>query len=407
MTAYSEESAKLLYAELNGSGETYEISLRNADEIMKEFRSLKEKIDSATTSVDEKARLTAAKESLEPIAKRSITDAKSNEEKFHQKVAAVAKTEGKPVVEVLKKLATYHKDSTTQRIIRCLQFAQSVDILFVYDVTGSMSPHIKALSSHIRGVIEDLNRLNKYLKPRLGLVGYRDPEDGDKHFDIYPFHESITNFEKKLKSVESQVGGGGDPCEDVIGALQKATDFNWLHQNRLLFLCADAPCHGKDYHDLSEGSDNYFLDGLGVASEPLHKLIDEGVQVIFWKINDTTDKMIRKFNEEASRSPTKRLFPGDRPRHEYISSEDMTGMSGEMLLTSMRRSLCTAISASFSTSTARVKGAKSIKHALKSVGKLAAITEEEIGDISRTSDDVPDPSLPLDVIERAGERRLG
>lgn len=303
----------------------------------------------------------------------------------------------------------YHKNSTTQRIIEQLKFAQSLDIAFVFDVTGSMSPYIKELSSHIRGVLEDLGSINRYLRPRLGLVGYRDPEDGDNHFDIYPFHESVTKFEEKLKAVESLVGGGDDACEDVIGALQKATVLQWRHQNRLLILCADAPCHGKEYHDFpdNDGFDNH-REGLGFASEPLlHDLIEKGVAVIFWKINYTTDKMIRKFNEEASRSPTKRSFPGDRPRDEYISSEVMADMRGEVLLTSMRSSLYTAISASISSSMSRVKGSKTIGHSIKRVSKMASIPEELCHDILRTSNDVPLPSPTLlDAIERAGERRL-
>jgi hypothetical protein len=365
-------SDAMLYEALNDIGEEAEDKKRQVDAIMAKVGAVREKLESPSITAAERTKLATAVAELKPIAEASITEAKEAQDKFDRKVTIVATETRKDAIEVLGALASYHQRIATAKVLEQLKFAQTLDILFVYDVTGSMSPHIKTLSSNIRKILGDISGLNKYLRPRLGLVGYRDPEDGAGHFDIYPFDGSVTKFEHKLEQVERSVGGGGDQCEDVIGALQKATSFEWSQQNRIIFLCADAPCHGTEYHD---GCGDNHPSGLGTPSQPIfHQLIEKGVQVVFWKINGTTDKMIRKFNEEASRSPTQRSFPGERPRNEYISTDPMSGGS---IAESMRDSIMRSVSASLSKSSSRVK-AKDIKHTMKKAAtKLASIPEDE------------------------------
>lgn len=51
--------------------------------------------------------------------------------------------------------------------------------------------------------------------------------------------------------------GGGDAAEDVVGGLEKAlNDFKFTTEgHNLVFLIADCPCHGKQYHNIQ--SDDY------------------------------------------------------------------------------------------------------------------------------------------------------
>lgn len=186
-----------------------------------------------------------------------------------------------------------------------------------------------------------------------------------------------------MKQVTCDVGGGDDQCEDVVGALQKATLFDWKQQNRIIFLCADAPCHGTDYHD---GCNDNHPRGLGVPIEPiLHDLINKGVQIVFWKINGTTDKMISKFNQEASRCSSQKAFPGERPRNEYISTDKMNAISiGE----SMKASFIKSVTSGIATSSSRAK-VKSIKHSVKkaaiNLGSIAEVDAEAIAGMAEIS----------------------
>jgi hypothetical protein len=142
------------------------------------------------------------------MAMESGAEAKASQKKLEEKITLTASVTGKSPSEVIKKLGAYHHSVTTAKVLRQLEFAQTLDLLFVYDATGSMGPYIKLLNTHIRGIVEDLYSVNKFLKPRLGLVAYRDPEDGASHFDIYPFDGSVSKFESKLKQVTCEVAGG-------------------------------------------------------------------------------------------------------------------------------------------------------------------------------------------------------
>jgi hypothetical protein len=43
--------------------------------------------------------------------------------------------------------------------------------------------------------------------------------------------------------------GGGDEPEDIAGAFEKALEQDWKSQCKYAILIADAPCHGKQYHN--------------------------------------------------------------------------------------------------------------------------------------------------------------
>jgi hypothetical protein len=203
---------------------------------------------------------------------------------------------------VLQQLKIYHEKKENDRLEKLLTAAQSLDICFVIDATGSMNMGkvFNAVSNHIRSVLLELKKSAPRMVQRLSLVAYRDPGDGLKHFEVQEFTGSVSTFANMAKSV--QAGGGGDTCEDVVGALGKACELDWQLHNRLIFLCGDSPAHGTKYHDLgaSSGADDHPM-GLGKPSEPiLHDLMQKRVNIVFWKVNGTTDKMIKVFNEECS-----------------------------------------------------------------------------------------------------------
>ena len=66
---------------------------------------------------------------------------------------------------------------------------------------------------------------------RLSFIGYRDVSDGRKRFVVSSFQPDVSVFERALSSVKAM--GGGDQCEDVVGALNEATKLDWMHSTQI------------------------------------------------------------------------------------------------------------------------------------------------------------------------------
>jgi hypothetical protein len=88
--------------------------------------------------------------------------------------------------------------------------------------------------------------------------------------------------------------GGGDECENVVGALQKALKeftFTAIGYN-LVFLISDSPCHGKQYHN---GCGDDFADEVpeGTLENLMKEYWEKVKRLSFFcfNIKNTTDKM--------------------------------------------------------------------------------------------------------------------
>ena len=136
-------------------------------------------------------------------------------------------------------------------------------------------------------------------------VAYRDV-GYDPRFEIHDFSGSIKGFEKFMNNLRT-IGvpqTRQDRCEDTLGGLDKAANMKWLYQQRILFLIADEPCHGLQYHDYGGSNPSYdeypfaVFEGSVDGQTTLSKLREDcGVQAIqFMRITDKTDKMVREFN---------------------------------------------------------------------------------------------------------------
>jgi hypothetical protein len=98
--------------------------------------------------------------------------------------------------------------------------------------------------------------------------------------------------------MESKAGGGGDIPEDILGALDKALNLKYFAKTCLIYLIADAPCHGRQYHDLRR--DSYADQPLNILEEKMKKLASLKDKNVFFhalKINNSTDKMYRIMEE--------------------------------------------------------------------------------------------------------------
>ena len=120
---------------------------------------------------------------------------------------------------------------------------QSVDVLFVFDATGSMGDELRYLQAEMNDVIGRATDATGGLKIRTGAVVYRD------HSDEYITR--ISRLTEDIKTTQSFIdkqhaSGGGDYPEAVPEALMAALNSAGWDDNaraRIAFLILDAPCH--------------------------------------------------------------------------------------------------------------------------------------------------------------------
>ena len=88
---------------------------------------------------------------------------------------------------------------------------------------------------------------------------------------------------------------GFDFPEDVVGGLNDVLKLKWLCSTRLIIHIGDAPCHGKQYHNL-QADDYPNGDPSGVSPESLMKKIaQKRIHYFFVEIGKYTEKMVEIF----------------------------------------------------------------------------------------------------------------
>ncbi|MEZ0611490.1 carboxypeptidase-like regulatory domain-containing protein [Fibrella sp. WM1] len=158
------------------------------------------------------------------------------------KVSAEVVVAGKTYT--LNRLQLFGKGDNTLTVDQpCGGAAQTVDVAFVVDATGSMGDEISYLKAELTDVINRAKQAAPNSTIRLGSVFYRDRAEEylTRHDDFTTQPDSAVAFIK-----EQEAGGGGDYPEAVDTALAVAlTKLSWspAAKTRLLFLVLDAPPH--------------------------------------------------------------------------------------------------------------------------------------------------------------------
>lgn len=100
-----------------------------------------------------------------------------------------------------------------------------VDIVFLIDVTGSMTPCIDALKDNIQAFVtsltaKDANGTQLVQNWRAAAMGYRDIRmDGSNWFEGNDFVSSVEDLRGQLAGLHAS--GGGDEPESLLDALYK------------------------------------------------------------------------------------------------------------------------------------------------------------------------------------------
>lgn len=261
-----------------------------AEKEIRDLISLLGKIKTGTATRNEKERLKSLHGKLSKM-KKEVEISKHRESEMEMKML---KSITRRKTMDLKKAI---KEKEIHGVVRSVCAAESVDLAFLVDCTGSMASHIASVKENICEIVHQITRTNGNLKLRLAMVGYRDFGDGDNQFEVLDFVPSIDEFKGFLAHIVAT--GGQDTPEDMAGAIQKANGLSWAHPTRVVFLIADAPCHGSEFHSFD---DSYPAGspGVDIKSELRNLVGNHGngsMTVYFGRITACTDSMLHRLEE--------------------------------------------------------------------------------------------------------------
>lgn len=121
--------------------------------------------------------------------------------------------------------------------------SSEVDVLFIFDATGSMGDELRYLQAEMNDVIARASAATGGLRIRTGAVVYRD--HGDEYLTrLSRLTDDISITQAFIDKQEAN--GGGDYEEAVPEALMaglNSAGWNEQARARIAFLILDAPCH--------------------------------------------------------------------------------------------------------------------------------------------------------------------
>jgi len=125
-----------------------------------------------------------------------------------------------------------------------------LDLVFVVDNTGSMSPYIRNVQEKILQIIRTIKKEEMVHRLRVGLVCYRDHPPEETSYVTQKYE--LTSDTSKIESYVMQMAasGGGDGPEAVSTALQVMNRMEFLNESaKIAVLIGDAPPHGVENGD--------------------------------------------------------------------------------------------------------------------------------------------------------------
>jgi len=196
--------------------------------------------------------------------------------------------------------SAYKGFTILKKDIKKIKDQNRLDLLFILDISNGMDDYLDQVRNNILRMISTIEEECAGIEIYLGFVGYRDFNDldlGDEYINL----EFTTDYESIKNNIEFvTASGGGDTPEDLCGGLELAINKFWKGKTRLAFLVTDSPCHGKKYHDLTGDQEDNYPEGdrEGRNIEDYIKFFAQNeISLLCLKINSTTDKMFKIFEE--------------------------------------------------------------------------------------------------------------
>lgn len=196
------------------------------------------------------------------------------------------------------------KEKEIESVHRAVCAAESVDLAFVLDATASMRTLISSVRKNIRLIVAQVRRTNPNLNLRLAVVVYRDIEYS-RPFEVLDFVKSVEEFETFVAGIqvvrEESRWGPRDTPEDIAGGIQRANKLTWQHPTRVVFLIADSPCHGIEFHACGDDNYPFGTPGINIKKQMrclINKTGKNGTMTVFFgRMTSRTDQMIDRFQK--------------------------------------------------------------------------------------------------------------
>ena len=169
----------------------------------------------------------------------------------------------------------------------------SLDLLFIMDITGSMSPYLNQVKDNIINIMKRITLECPGIDINLGLVAYTENYQVEYNVNI-EFTKNYQNLENTIKKVNTITNDDG--AEDMAWGMERALEKNWKSNARFAILVADSPCHGSKYHS-SIVSDNYPNGDPNRRNieELIKNLAEKNISLFCTKITGYTDIMFQIF----------------------------------------------------------------------------------------------------------------
>ncbi len=124
--------------------------------------------------------------------------------------------------------------------------SSSCDIVFVLDVTSSMTEEIEAVKQNMLGFVNSLIAQN--VDYRIGFVVFGDIVYIYNNYEFYTNSQQILSIINSVDLGEHGIGYGGDGPENQVEAMAEASYFQWRPgAARVEILLTDANTHENDY----------------------------------------------------------------------------------------------------------------------------------------------------------------
>lgn len=133
--------------------------------------------------------------------------------------------------------------------------ASSLDLVFVFDDSGSMGNEISAMKRKVKSLTDDIDDAG--VDARYGLVSFRDDADTD-----LTFTEDVDSLKDAVDSLDAY--GGGDFPEDNFDAIMTALEDEYrADAQKIVVDITDATSH---YDGDGSGFSEYTLSDVAITS---------------------------------------------------------------------------------------------------------------------------------------------
>lgn len=259
----------------------------SAQEKIADLSALLGKLKTGTATRDEKKRLESLNSELSHL-KSEISTSKTQESEAEVKLL---RSKAASKINVIHKAM---KEKSIRTAARAVSDAESVDLVFIVDITASMKDYIVVVKQNILDVVSTIQATNGSLKLRLAMVGYKGIKQSPSVCDFVSSSEKFQNFLGTLS-----LGGGDGDTADMATGVKLANSLKWEQATRVAFLIADVPCHGKEFHsrydDYPKGTPHVDI------KKELKRLFSANCSgtttLTFCRLTHHTDPMIRRFKE--------------------------------------------------------------------------------------------------------------